>query len=108
MRAFGTSIDDRVLCWRRLAIAAASSMLVAVASLHGAEPIRTPSAVANGQQATDLPTPLPSVAEQGEKKPPEPYEIGSDKSLKDAWRDGFQAESAHKDFRVKIGGRTQI
>lgn len=42
------------------------------------------------------------------KKPKEPYEIGSDKALKDTWKDGFQAESANKDFRVKIGGRTQV
>jgi phosphate-selective porin OprO/OprP len=42
------------------------------------------------------------------KKPNEPYEIGSDKALKDTWKDGFQAESANKDFRVKIGGRTQV
>ena len=42
------------------------------------------------------------------KKPKEPYEIGSDKALKDTWKDGLQAESANKDFRVKIGGRTQV
>jgi len=41
-----------------------------------------------------------------EKK--EPYEVGSDKAMKDSWKDGFQAESANKDFRVKVGGRTQI
>ena len=41
-------------------------------------------------------------------KAPEPYEIGSDKALKDTWKDGFQAESGNKDFRVKIGGRTQV
>lgn len=38
----------------------------------------------------------------------EPYEVGSDKALKDTWKDGFQSESAHKDFRVKVGGRTQV
>jgi len=42
------------------------------------------------------------------EKAAEPYEIGSDKNLKDSWKDGFQAESARKDFRVKIGGRTQV
>ena len=41
-----------------------------------------------------------------EKK--EPYEVGSDKALKDTWKEGFQSESANKDFRVKIGGRTQV
>jgi len=38
----------------------------------------------------------------------DPYEIGSDKNLKPTWKDSFQAESANKDFRVKIGGRTQV
>jgi len=47
-------------------------------------------------------------AASGDKKPAEPYEVGSDKNLKDTWKDGFQAESANKDFRVKIGGRTQV
>lgn len=43
-----------------------------------------------------------------EKKAPEPYEVGTDKAFKTAWKDSFQAESANKDFRVKIGGRTQV
>ena len=45
-------------------------------------------------------------AKKDEKK--EPYEVGSDKAMKDTWKDGFQSESANKDFRVKIGGRTQV
>jgi hypothetical protein len=49
-----------------------------------------------------------SDAAKDDEKPAEPYEIGSDKALKDAWKDGFQAESSNKDFRVKIGGRTQV
>ncbi|MEI8229017.1 MAG: porin, partial [Planctomycetota bacterium] len=43
-----------------------------------------------------------------DKKPPEPYEVGTDKAYKAKWADTFQAESANKDFRVKIGGRTQV
>ena len=50
----------------------------------------------------------PEAKKPEAKKPKEPYEIGSDKALKDTWKDGFQAESANKDFRVKIGGRTQV
>ena len=50
----------------------------------------------------------PGAKKPEAKKPKEPYEIGSDKALKDSWKDGFQAESANKDFRVKIGGRTQV
>jgi phosphate-selective porin OprO/OprP len=41
-----------------------------------------------------------------EKK--EPYEVGTDKAFKSTWKDAFQAESTNKDFRVKIGGRTQV
>jgi len=43
-----------------------------------------------------------------EKKPKEPYEIGSDTGLGTKWASGFHAESANKDFRIKVGGRTQI
>ena len=50
----------------------------------------------------------PEAKKPEAKQPKEPYEIGSDKALKDTWKDGFQAESANKDFRVKIGGRTQV
>jgi len=39
---------------------------------------------------------------------PEPYEVGSDKQTSTSWADGFQAQSAHQDFRVKIGGRSQV
>ena len=43
-----------------------------------------------------------------EKKPDEPYEVGSDLNLKSQWDKGLTGESANKDFRVKIGGRTQV
>jgi len=49
-----------------------------------------------------------AAQKDADAKKPEPYEIGSDKAFKDKWVDGFQAESANKDFRVKIGGRTQV
>jgi len=60
-----------------------------------------------------LPAPLGSTAKDpaakaDAQKPAEPYEVGTDKNLKDTWKDGFQAESVHKDFRIKIGGRTQV
>lgn len=60
---------------------------------------------------------LPAPAEkQGEKKdgkkPAEPYEVGSDLAFKTKWDSAgagmLTAESANKDFRVKVGGRTQI
>jgi phosphate-selective porin OprO/OprP len=71
-----------------------------------------------GQKAEELPAPA------AEEKPPDdgkasadkakkgegkkPYEVGTDRNFKTAWKDAFQAESANKDFRVKIGGRTQV
>jgi phosphate-selective porin OprO and OprP len=57
--------------------------------------------------ATVEPLPAPGTT-AADTKPKEPYEVGSDKALKDTWKDGFQSESANKDFRVKIGGRTQV
>ena len=47
-----------------------------------------------------------SDEKKGEQQ--EPYEVGTDKDFKSKWGYGFDAESANKDFRVKIGGRTQI
>jgi phosphate-selective porin OprO/OprP len=38
----------------------------------------------------------------------EPYEVGTDTAFKSKWSNAFDAESANKDFRVKIGGRTQV
>jgi phosphate-selective porin OprO/OprP len=43
-----------------------------------------------------------------EDKPADPYEIGSDTALGTKWNHGFQGESKQKDFKVKIGGRTQV
>jgi phosphate-selective porin OprO and OprP len=43
-----------------------------------------------------------------EKKSEQPYEVGSDLGLRSLWDNGLTEESAHKDFRVKVGGRTQI
>ncbi|MFM8805235.1 MAG: porin [Planctomycetia bacterium] len=59
-----------------------------------------------------LPAPKADKAKKDEKdkkdEKKEPYEVGTDKALKDTWKDGFQGESANKDFRVKFGGRTQV
>ena len=44
----------------------------------------------------------------GKDAEPQPYEVGSDKKTATSWADGLQAQSAHKDFRVKVGGRTQV
>jgi phosphate-selective porin OprO/OprP len=58
-----------------------------------------------------LPSPATATGSEPtptKEKQPEPYEIGSDTSLGSKWSSGFQAESPHKDFRVKIGGRTQV
>ncbi|MCY3015509.1 MAG: porin [Planctomycetota bacterium] len=47
-------------------------------------------------------------AKKDEKKPEEPYEVGSDLGMTVKWNHGLQADSAHKDFRVKVGGRIQM
>ena len=51
-------------------------------------------------------------AKKAEKKPDDPYEVGTDTALTTRWEPSgaasFTAESEHKDFRVKIGGRTQL
>jgi phosphate-selective porin OprO/OprP len=81
-----------------------------------AEPLPAPSAeAANGAEATN-PDKEPDKkdsktdkdAKTDEKKPPEPYEIGSDTNLSSKWAAGYHAESKQKDFRIKIGGRTQV
>jgi phosphate-selective porin OprO/OprP len=37
----------------------------------------------------------------------EPYEVGTDLAMSASWRNGIEFASKNKDFRVKIGGRTQ-
>ena len=71
-----------------------------------AEPLPTPSAT---DKSKGKPTDKAAADTSKEvKKPEEPYEIGTDKAFKSKWSDTLMAESAHKDFRVKIGGRTQV
>lgn len=36
------------------------------------------------------------------------YEMGTDLSMKATWKNGFEVESPNKDFRVHVGGRTQL
>jgi phosphate-selective porin OprO/OprP len=36
------------------------------------------------------------------------FAVGSDLGLKTSWRYGLYAETAHKDFKVHVGGRTQF
>ena len=70
--------------------------------------------LADLEEARTPESPPPSGAAKQGASPPaaadadEPYEVGSDKNLKASWKDTFQGESAQKDFRVKIGGRTQV
>jgi phosphate-selective porin OprO/OprP len=53
-----------------------------------------------------------SLAEQEKKKAAEdknkPYIVGSDNKLTASYNNGFWVESAKKDFRMRIGGRTQM
>ena len=60
-------------------------------------------------KAEPLPAPAPAVGEaKKSEKPAEPYEVGSDKKTTTSWADGLQAQSANKDFRIKVGGRSQV
>ncbi|MFO0901215.1 MAG: porin [Pirellulales bacterium] len=69
-------------------------------------------ALAEQQKSASLVEPLPPVAEP---KPaaasvlvPEPYVVGSDTALKAVWNHGWEVQSANKDFRVHVGGRTHF
>ena len=72
------------------------------------ETLPSPAKDAKAKDGKDAKEGEKKDAKKEDKKPAEPYEIGSDKNFKDVWKDGFQAETANKDFRVKIGGRTQV
>ena len=75
---------------------------------QGVEPLPSPAAQQDAAGKKDRKDDGKDAGKAAEKKPAEPYEIGSDKNFKTVWKDTFQAESASKDFRVKIGGRTQV
>lgn len=75
---------------------------------QGVEPLPSPAAQQDAAGRKDRKDDGKDAGKAAEKKPAEPYEIGSDKNFKTVWKDAFQAESASKDFRVKIGGRTQV
>ncbi len=65
---------------------------------------RTPSVQA---QEVGFHTAAPS-ASPAPAKPGEPYQVGSDLKMSANWKDGLNIESANKDFRVHVGGRTQL
>lgn len=67
----------------------------------GAEALPAP-----GKEAKEKEKPAADKAAKEDDK--KPYEVGSDKKTSTSWADGFQAQSANKDFRVKVGGRTQV
>ena len=100
----------------RQRMAALERRILELETQKAAEPLPAPSAdAAKGAEATkpdkepdkkDLTT--DKATDNEEKKPPEPYEIGSDTNLGSKWAHGYHAESKQKDFRVKIGGRAQV
>ena len=48
-------------------------------------------------------------AKKDDKKPAdEEYEVGTDLTMPTKWNFGFEDNSPHKDFRVKVGGRVQF
>lgn len=66
----------------------------------------------------DLEKQLADLKAAGEKDKPadkkkdedadEGYVVGSDLTMKANWKDGFEVQSANKDFRIHVGGRTQF
>lgn len=66
-----------------------------------------PASVLLGQMPPLQPMPPPPPAKE-EPKAEEPYEIASDLKMSASWKNGLEVQSAHKDFRVHVGGRTQV
>ncbi len=88
----------------RRRIEAFETRLNALEQKAGPEPLPTPDrAKAGNEGAAGKPE-----GDTAGPKPAEPYEIGSDTNLGSKWASGYQAESRHRDFKVKIGGRTQV
>ena len=102
----------------RQRMAALERRIQELESRKAAEPLPAPSAEPAKAAEAGTPDKEPDKkdpkadkdkdAKKDEKKPPEPYEIGSDTALASKWAAGYQAESKQKDFKVKIGGRTQV
>jgi len=49
-----------------------------------------------------------NVQPGGAAAAPQPYVVGSDAKMSASWKNGLEIQSANKDYRVHIGGRTQI
>jgi phosphate-selective porin OprO/OprP len=47
-------------------------------------------------------------ASDADAKAPKGYEVGSDLKMSATWKNGVQIQSANKDFRMHVGGRTQF
>ena len=73
-----------------------------------AEPLPMPGEAASATPAPKASPPGAVAAAAKDTQQPTPYEIGSDTTLGSKWASGYQAESKQKDFKVKIGGRTQV
>ena len=73
-----------------------------------AEPLPMPGEAASVTPAPKASPPDAVAAAAKDTQQPTPYEIGSDTTLGSKWASGYQAESTQKDFKVKIGGRTQV
>lgn len=108
---------SRALATERQRIAALETRLEKLETKSaGVEPLPAPPDASAGDatagaSARDSPGAVgnqDAPATKARASAPDRYEVGSDKALKSTWKDGFQGESAHKDFRVKVGGRTQV
>jgi phosphate-selective porin OprO/OprP len=64
---------------------------------------------AQAEEHEQFRTSLEAATQPAEAIPtPRAVEVGQDKSLKGKWDNGFIFETPNKDFRMQIGGRTQI
>ena len=100
---------------RRVAALEARLLELERKAASGVEPLPAPAAAADKPKADKA---ADGTAKDGkaaqddkkekDKKADDPYEVGTDLGMPTTWNSGLDAASGHKDFRVKIGGRTQV
>jgi len=79
---------------------------VVPASTVSPQPAGTPAVFELRDRLTSLEKRLD--ANDAEASGPKGYEVGSDLKMSASWKNGVQFQSANKDFRMHVGGRTQF
>jgi len=80
---------------------------VVPASATSPEPAATPDVFELRDRLTSLEKRL-DASNAADANAPKGYEVGSDLKMSASWKNGLQVQSANKDFRVHVGGRTQF